>query len=372
MNEPQQLKKSTASMVITREFLDQIINNIANPIFVKDEDHRWIFLNDAYCEFMGYKREDLIGKSDFDFFPKNEAQEFWQKDQLVYDSGQMNINEEKFTDANGKSHIILTKKVLFAQENTGQKVLVGIINDITELKSTNDQLREALDKLVRSERLAALGEMAAMVGHELRNSLGVIRNSVYFLKIKLARTLKENKVHRYLDILEEQVRISDKVITDILTFNRIKPPVLRKENINDIIIGELDEIEFPKGVRKNLSLDKALPEIEIDVDQLNRVFMNVVDNALDAMPDGGELSVKTFLQDPWFVVSFGDSGMGIASENLSNVFKPGFTTKKHGSGLGLAICESIVGLHNGRIEVKSQVGQGTQVIIYLPYLSKKK
>jgi signal transduction histidine kinase len=187
----------------------------------------------------------------------------------------------------------------------------------------------------------------------------------------LADSLKENKVHRYLDILEEQVRISDKVITDILTFNRIKPPVWRKENINDIISGELEEVEFPAGVHKKLNLDKTLPEIEIDVDQLNRVFINIVQNALDAMPDGGELSVKTFLQKPWFVVSFADSGAGISPEDISKIFKPGFTTKKHGSGLGLAICESIVGLHNGKIEVKSQLGQGTQIIIYLPYLSNE-
>jgi len=221
---------------------------------------------------------------------------------LVFDSGQININEENFTDAGGKLHIIMTKKVLFVQESTGEKVLVGIINDITELKNAYNQLQEALDKLVRSERLAALGEMAAMIGHELRNSLGVIRNSVYFLKLKLAKPSQEKQILKYLDILEEEVRISDKVISDILTFNRIKTPVLRKGDINAILTEELGRINFPIGIRKELDLDPSLPEIEVDVDQLRRVFANIVDNALDAMPDGGELLVKTFLQEAWFVV----------------------------------------------------------------------
>jgi len=364
------VKERTVELVTTREFLDRIINNIPSPIFVKDKDHRWILLNDAYCEFMGYRREELIGKSDFDFFPKEEAHVFWEKDQLVFDSGQININEENFTDAGGKLHIIMTKKVLFVQESTGEKVLVGIINDITELKNAYNQLQEALDKLVRSERLAALGEMAAMIGHELRNSLGVIRNSVYFLKLKLAKPSQEKQILKYLDILEEEVRISDKVISDILTFNRIKTPVLRKGDINAILTEELGRINFPIGIRKELDLDPSLPEIEVDVDQLRRVFANIVDNALDAMPDGGELLVKTFLQEAWFVVVFTDMGMGIPTENLSKIFKPGFTTKQHGSGLGLAICESVLGLHNGKIEVKSQVGKGTQVSIYLPYECK--
>ena len=319
---------------------------------------------------MGYKREDLLGKSDFDFFPKEEAQVFWEKDQLVFDSGQININEENFTSADGKLHIVTTKKVLFVQENTGEKVLVGIINDITEVRNAYNQLQEALDKLVRSERLAALGEMAAMIGHELRNSLGVIRNSVYFLKLKLAKPSQEKQILKYLDILEEEVRISDKVISDILTFNRIKTPVLRKGNINAILTEELGRTNFPIGVRRELHMDKSLPEIQADVDQLRRVFANIVDNALDAMPNGGELLVKTFLQGAQFVVVFTDMGMGIPPENLSKIFKPGFTTKQHGSGLGLAICESILGLHNGKIEVKSQVGKGTEVSIYLPYESK--
>jgi len=374
-----QVDERTKQLEDSKGFLDQIINNIPSPIFVKDEDHRWILLNGPYCDFMGYKKEELIGKSDFDFFPKQEAEVFWQKDQLVLDSGQININEEYFTDAKGMKHFIITKKVPFYREN-GEKTLVGIINDITEskayeqrilklnteLQEFNEKLKKAYDQLARSERLAAMGEMAAMIGHELRNSLGVIRNSVYYLKKKLPLHTQEQALIKYLDILENEVSISDKVIGGILTYNRIKQPVLLRTDINAIITRILEKIDFPQGILKESSLDPSLPEINVDADQMGQVFTNIVSNAIDAMPRGGKLSVKSFRRDAGLVVEFSDTGAGIAHEELSKIFKIGFTTKQHGSGLGLAICESIVGLHNGKIEAFSQIGKGTAIIIYLP------
>lgn len=128
-------------------FFPCIINTVADPIFVKDRQHRWLVLNDAYCNFMGYTREELIGKSDFDFFPEDEARIFWQKDDEVFNSGQENINEERFTDADGKEHIISTKKSVFCDPQTGEQYLVGIIRDFTEIRKVEYDLKQALKKL---------------------------------------------------------------------------------------------------------------------------------------------------------------------------------------------------------------------------------
>ncbi|MDD4957559.1 MAG: PAS domain S-box protein, partial [Candidatus Omnitrophica bacterium] len=122
-----------------RNYLDKIINSIADPIFVKDEEHKWILMNNAMCDFMGYKREELLGKSDYDFFPKEEADVFWEKDQWVFDSGKENVNEEKFTDAVGVTHTIRTKKTLYV-DRKGKKILVGIIRDITQIREVSDDL----------------------------------------------------------------------------------------------------------------------------------------------------------------------------------------------------------------------------------------
>ncbi|MFA6322795.1 MAG: PAS domain S-box protein [Candidatus Buchananbacteria bacterium] len=142
-----------------REFLNNIINAVSDPIFVKDSQHRWVVLNDALCKFLGQPREKLIGKSDYDFFPKKEADVFWQKDEEVFSQGWENINEEDFTDAKGVTHTISTKKNIYIN-NQKKKFLVGIIRDITEQKKAEEKLAE------RAEELEKLNKL--MVGRELK------------------------------------------------------------------------------------------------------------------------------------------------------------------------------------------------------------
>ena len=123
-------------------FITKIINTIPDPVFVKDREHRWLVLNDALCEFIGMPREALIGKTDYDFFPKEEADIFWQKDDEVFRTGQENINEESITDSNGVAHIFSTRKAIFQEQTTGQQFLVGTIRDYTELRKTEEKLKE--------------------------------------------------------------------------------------------------------------------------------------------------------------------------------------------------------------------------------------
>jgi PAS domain S-box-containing protein len=121
--------------------LVHIINCIAEPVFIKDQDHRWVQLNDAYCKFMGFRREELIGKTDMDFFPPYQAELFWKMDNEVIQTGLENISEEEFTDASGNVHIIITKKILFTNSD-GKKFVVGIINDITERKAWAEKIQK--------------------------------------------------------------------------------------------------------------------------------------------------------------------------------------------------------------------------------------
>ena len=133
-------KQMETALTESRNFLDKIINSVADPVLVKDRQHRWVLLNEAYCDFMGHKRDELIDKSDYDFFPKNEADVFWAKDEVVFTTGTENINEEKFTDAKGVVHAIITKKTLYTDERGGE-FIVGIISDITERKLAGEKLR---------------------------------------------------------------------------------------------------------------------------------------------------------------------------------------------------------------------------------------
>ncbi len=126
-------------------FLDEIINSISDPVLVKDRQHRWVLLNDAYCQFIGYSREELLGKSDYEFFPENEAKVFWEKDEEVFVSGTENINEEEFTDSDNNLHTIVTKKTLYT-DVSGEKYIVGIIRDITQIKEAQKALKESEEK----------------------------------------------------------------------------------------------------------------------------------------------------------------------------------------------------------------------------------
>ena len=129
-----------------REFLASVLNALPSPVFVKDEAHRWILLNEAYCRFMGYGLTELLGHSDYDFFPRAEAEVFWQKDDGVFKSGATNENEERFTDGAGALHIILTRKSLH-RDGSGHPLLLGVITDITERKQMEEELRRSRDEL---------------------------------------------------------------------------------------------------------------------------------------------------------------------------------------------------------------------------------
>ncbi|MEN6292589.1 MAG: PAS domain S-box protein, partial [Methanobacterium sp.] len=148
-------KKIEEDLIKSRNYLDKIINSIADPVFVKDDQHRWILLNDAYCKLIGYSREEILGKSDYDFFPSREADIFWEKDEEVFKTGLENVNEEEFTDSEGNVHILVTKKTLYT-DISGEQYIVASIRDITERKKTENSLRQSERKLTLAMDMAKL------------------------------------------------------------------------------------------------------------------------------------------------------------------------------------------------------------------------
>jgi PAS domain S-box-containing protein len=163
------VKQPAAAIQDAEDFLSSIINTLADPVFVKDREHRWVALNEAYCRFMGYPLEQLLGKSDVDFFPAAEAAVFWARDDEVFATNAENTNEEDFTDAAGVTHVIVTKKAVFTDRN-GARFLVGVIRDVTDLRLAERELRlhrGRLEELVR-QRTSELSEANTKLRQEIR------------------------------------------------------------------------------------------------------------------------------------------------------------------------------------------------------------
>jgi PAS domain S-box-containing protein len=238
-----------------------------------------------------------------------------------------------------------------------------------ELQAANGELRETQEQLVRSEKLAAIGQLASGVGHELRNPLGAIKNAVFFVRRKIASTelpAAEPRVVEFLDIMDGEVDAANKVITDLLDFSRVVKPSVSLARIDAIIEDALKHAPMPDNIELLREIGTELPMVMVDADQIRQVFVNIILNAQQAMPDGGRFRISARRDGGFLEVGFADSGAGIPQSAMKKIFDPLFTTKAKGIGMGLAVCKSILEKHGGDIKVDSREGRGALFTVYLP------
>ncbi len=226
-------------------------------------------------------------------------------------------------------------------------------------------LKALQNKLITKEKLAAIGQLSSSVGHELRNPLGVINNSVYYLKMKLKGGGEEN-VLKHLNILSREVGRSNRIISDLLDFSRERALELSHGDINELIGEALSALDIAGNVVVDFDSPGEIPAFSFDADQIHQLIVNLVTNALQAMPDGGRLCIRTGEKDGAVEISFEDSGVGVTTEDITRIFDPLYTTRTRGTGLGLSIVKGIVERHGGTITVESKVGEGTTFIVRLP------
>jgi len=238
-----------------------------------------------------------------------------------------------------------------------------------ELRNYNERLEEMVDEkteeLMKAERFAAIGRIASIIGHELRNPLAVIKNSVFFLTMKLEKDADES-VARNMQLIDREVNRSNAIISDLLDFARgPRQPLLQTVYMDDLVQDAVSRIEIPEGVEVETSLG-AVQSTKVDPDMILRAFLNLISNGVDAMPKGGVLSLETKANDGNIEISIRDTGEGIQEENMEKLFTPLFSTKAKGVGLGLYITKSLVEAHNGTIGLESVEGEGSTFTITLP------
>jgi two-component system CheB/CheR fusion protein len=273
------------------------------------------------------------------------------------------LTSEKKIDGAVISFVDITERKLLEKERNLQT------------KNLETQVKEQASKIVQSERLAAIGQTAAMVGHDLRNPLQTISGETYLARSE-SQTLPESEqktsILENIDTIEEQIKYMDKLIIDLQSF--VKPIEVHKEtfNLKQLITGILSQIDIPKNVETNIKIGDAL-DVVADPHLLKRVFINLSTNAVQAMPKGGVLTIKVQPSSQGQVqIIVEDTGVGIPDDIKEKIFTPLFTTRAKGQGFGLAVCKRVMEAQGGTISFDSQVGKGTAFIVGLPLKEVKR
>ena len=266
-------------------------------------------------------------------------------------------------------------------DNKIEGVVLAFV-DIDRLKQGEAKLRarsEHLEDLVEERsrmlsnatRLAAIGETAGMVGHDLRNPLQTIINTIHLakeaMKANSASTPeKDPRVESALETIREQADFMNKIVSDLQDYAKQAKPTFVEYDMQRLINDSLSSIPVPKSVEVSSSLETGFPKLNVDPGLLRRAFTNIITNALQAMPDGGKLKIRAWTSQNIAAVSFEDTGIGIPEDVKAKMFSPLFTTREKGVGLGLSVTKRLIESHKGEIKVFSKVGEGTTLTVELP------
>ena len=287
-----------------------------------------------------------------------ESHDAFREELVAWAEGKKRFESEidnQTLDGNVK-HVSLKCSVVPGYENTLGKVLVSIV-DLTQRRLMERDLRLA-------QRLAAIGETAAMVGHDLRNPLQGIASAAYYLRTKERSKLSKTG-REMLSLIGKDVRRSDKIITDLLEYSREIRLNLLQTDVRSIARNALASVKIPTRIRV-VDSTRTQPRMRLDLEKMRRVFVNIIRNAVDAMPKRGILTIASIETGGKLQVIFTDTGEGMTEETMRKVWNPLFTTKAEGMGLGLPITKRFVEAHGGSISVESKLGEGSAFTVTLP------
>ena len=267
-------------------------------------------------------------------------------------------------------YVVVGTSVATAEKNQASQAFLlgaGVILALTfTVVALSFGLIQRLEEdLTSKERLAVLGELGAGVGHEIRNPLGSIKSAAYYLRMTIDSPSDE--ILETITILDRESLRIEHIVNSLLRYAHPKPPLMILVSYKEIVTEALTEISIPNDVKIVTQLDPDEPKVIADFNQLVMVCRLIITNALQAMSDGGQLTISSGTEGrDWVVLSIADTGIGIPAESIEKIFEPLFTTKAQGIGLGLPIAKSLVDGHKGTISVQSEVGKGTVFYVNLP------
>jgi len=355
------------------DFINKIIQSSPNAIIATDMAGNILIWNRAAEETLGYKATEVIGKMNIDkIYPEGTARKVMQMLRSPEHGGLGKLKAYPMVYVRQDGTVVegnLSAAIIY-DANGKEIASVGSFVDLKERLEMERALRRTQEQLLQSEKLAAMGRLTSQIAHELNNPLYGIMNTLELLKTEVSPQSKRRKVLEMA--LSETVRLSE-LLRKMLSFSRPDQEERQAVDLNTV----LDEILLlhEKQLQENdikikTSFAEELPPILASKNQLRQVFLNMVANARDAMPEGGTLSVNTASDRETVKIEISDTGIGIKEEHLKRIFESFFTTKESvkGVGLGLSVCYGFVKEHGGDIQVRSEVGSGTTFTITFPLL----
>lgn len=376
-------KKKDLELLTERNKLEAVTQSIGAGFVVISRDYRVLWAN----KFLNDNLKNL--KGNFCYQALNHLNSICPDCSVkkVFEGAPIHQHEFRTTNAKGETVWLQLIATPLKDDKGNVVAAVEASIDITEKKKLEnelvnysmkledlvnertDRLHDAQQQLVKAERLAAIGELATMVAHDLRNPLAGIRNAAYFLN-KKGDHISFELSQEMLTAIDDGVLRSNKIINDLLDYSRDVHLERQECTPRQLVSGTLSTLQIPERI-KIVNTVLNIPNIHVDSFKLQRVFSNIIKNAIDAIPEDGTVNIDSRINDAVIEISFQDTGCGIPEEILPKLFTPLVTTKAQGMGFGLAICKRIVEAHNGSITVKTIKGQGTTFTVSLPIKMKE-
>ncbi len=378
-------RKSEEAIRREKNFSASLLESLPGVVYLKDATGKFLRWNKNLESLSGYSADEIKRVNEWGFFWAEEDKALiQQKAQEAFEKGSA-TSEGTFVTKNGTRlpHIVTALRVEFE----GKPCLVGIAIDIGERKRLEEQLRlhsehleelvdskvrelkEVNDRLVKVERMAAIGEMAAMLGHDIRNPLQSIIGATDNLETRLDPS--NTQTSKMLAIIKDGVDYSNQIINDLLDFSRELRLELSRSTPQAIVRETIAHLVVPANIKVSDRTEER-PIVNIDRGKMRRALQHVIENAIQAMPGGGEVTIssKPVGSEVEFVIT--DTGIGMTEDVLEKIFTPLFTTKAKGIGLGLAISRRIIEAHGGSISVESKVGEGSCIRLKIPINPNRK
>ncbi len=378
-------KKEEQEMKDEEQRYHAIFNGAPLGVLIVDpKTAGFIEFNDSAHKQLGYSREEFEKLSIFDIEAKETPNETMLHISEIVTHGEIEYETRHRTKDGSIKSILVSCRVIKLR---GKIFLHCIFHDITMRKEMEEQLEkysnhleeiiqkktnqlaEAQAQLVKSERLSAIGELAGMVGHDLRNPLAGIKNATFYLKRKDKELPVQSK--EMLEIINKCIEYSNKIINDLLDYSKEIQLERKATSLKCLLSEVLSTVQVPEKVKIVNKFSETIL-LEVDNDKLERVFVNLIKNAFDAMPEGGTLTITGKEENEQLQLSFFDTGIGIPDDVLPKIFSPLCTSKAQGMGFGLAICKRLIEAHGGTITVQTEKGKGTTFTVKLPLETRKK